>query len=81
MSGYPIRVGVVFGPGRQIRPVWFERNGEKAHIDQLCLHWKSEGCNGLRDHFSVRTGDDLAELVFDRNLSVWRLQGQSAGGG
>lgn len=69
----PIRVAVVFGPGKTIRPVWFEWRQRKHTICQTTYRWKDRIGDDLRLHFSVTDGEALYELVYNTSDQCWTL--------
>jgi hypothetical protein len=69
----PIRVAVVFGPGRQIKPVWFEWRRRKHAIQQTTYTWTDQVGDDTRLHFSVSDGEALFELVYSTASQHWTL--------
>ena len=69
----PIRVAVVFGPGRQIKPVWFEWRRRKHAIQQTTYTWSDRVGDDTRLHFSVSDGEALFELVYNTVSQSWTL--------
>jgi len=69
----PIRVAVVFGPGRQIKPVWFEWRRRKHAIQQTTYTWTDRVGDDTRLHFSVSDGEALFELVYNTVSQSWTL--------
>lgn len=71
----PIRVAVVFGPGRTIKPVWFDWKNRKHAILETTYYWTDvKGC-AKRLHFSVRDEGGLYELTYDTHEQTWELSG------
>jgi hypothetical protein len=71
--GEPIRVAVVFGPGRRITPVWFDWRNRKHAIIETTYTWSDSKGDARRLHFSVRDGGGLYELVYDTREQTWEL--------
>lgn len=69
----PIRVAVVFGPGRSIKPVWFEWRHRKHTISQTTYSWSDRLGETTRLHFSVSDGEALFELVYNTGDQCWSL--------
>jgi hypothetical protein len=66
-------VAVVFGPGRQIKPVWFEWRRRKHAIQQTTYTWSDRVGDDTRLHFSVSDGEALFELVYNTVSQSWTL--------
>ena len=71
----PIRVAVVFGPGRTIKPVWFDWKNRKHSVLETTYTWSDLKGNGKRLHFSVRDDGGLFELTYDTTDQTWELSG------
>ena len=69
----PIRVAVVFGPGSNIRPVWFEWRRRKHTISSTTYKWSDRVGEETRLHFSVTDGEALFELVYNTSDQRWTL--------
>jgi hypothetical protein len=69
----PIRVAVVFGPGRTIKPVWFEWRRRKYTISQTTYAWTDKVGEATRLHYSVSDGEALFELVYNTVDQCWTL--------
>ncbi len=69
----PIRVAVVFGPGRAVKPVWFEWRRRKHTITQTTYSWSDRVGDDTRLHFSVTDGEALFELVYSTTRQNWEL--------
>jgi hypothetical protein len=72
----PVRVGAVFGPGSQIRPVWFDWRRRKYEIGEVTYRWQEREGSTTAIHFTVTAGGALYELVFDTGRQSWVLAGQ-----
>lgn len=68
-----IRVAVVFGPGRVVRPVWFEWKRRKHTISQTTYTWTDKVGEATRLHFSVSDGEALFELIYNTRDQCWSL--------
>ena len=73
MITYPIRVAVVFGPGRAIKPVWFDWQNRKHAILETTYIWTDLKGNAKRLHFSVRDEGALYELTYNTAEQTWEL--------
>jgi hypothetical protein len=71
----PIRVAVVFGPGRTIKPVWFDRLNRKHDILETTYTWTDLKGSTKRLHFAVRDEGGLYELTYDTAEQTWELSG------
>ena len=69
----PIRVAVVFGPGRTIKPVWFEWRRRKHTINRTTYTWSDKVGEDIRLHFSVTDGEALFELIYSTTNQCWTL--------
>lgn len=69
-----IRVGVVHGPGEQLRPVWFDLNRRKHSIREITNSWRERRGESLLWHFHVVDEGALYELVYNLADSSWQLQ-------
>lgn len=71
----PIRVAVVFGPGRIIKPVWFDWRNRKHSVQETTYTWTDLKGNVRRLHFAVRDEGGLYQLTYDTNEQTWSLEG------
>lgn len=71
----PIRVAVVFGPGRTIRPVWFDWKSRKHAVLETTYTWTDLKGSARRLHFAVRDEGGLYELTYDTVDQSWELSG------
>lgn len=69
-----LRVGVVHGPGQQIRPVWFDLNRRKHNIRQVTNVWRARCGDTQLIHFHVTDDGALYELVYNLSTSCWSLE-------
>lgn len=69
----PIRVAVVFGPGKTIKPVWFEWRRRKHTISRTTYTWSDRVGEDTRLHFAVTDGEALFELVYSTTSQGWVL--------
>jgi hypothetical protein len=74
MSGTPVRIAVVFEPGKKARPVWFELNRQQHRVSETTYHWKDSIGNTTLLHYAVTDGDALYELVFNPIDQSWTIQ-------
>ncbi len=75
MSGKPVRIAVVFEPGKKARPVWFELNRRQHKVAETTYHWKDAVGNTPLFHYAVTDGEALYELVFNPIDQSWTLKG------
>lgn len=68
-----IRVAVIFLPGGKIKPVWFDRQGIKYEIKEICSVWSSREGAAKIIHFSVNDGCDTYELKYNSSDYNWSL--------
>ena len=73
MIKFPIRVAVVFGPGRTIKPVWFDWQNRKHSILETTYTWTDLKGSAMRLHFSVRDEGGLYELTYNIAEQTWEL--------
>jgi hypothetical protein len=74
-----IRVAVVFGPGRAIRPVWFDWHNRKHDVLETTYTWSDLKGSARRLHFAVRDDGGLYELTYDTAEQTWELTGLEQG--
>jgi len=74
----PIRVGAIFGPGRQIRPVWFDWQRRKYTVQHITYRWQQQEGETVQLHFAVSDGQSLFELVYDTARQTWSLEALEA---
>jgi hypothetical protein len=71
----PIRTAVVFTPGQQIKPVWFDWHRRQHRIVQTTYSWQEKKGDTTLLHFSVTDGEALYELVYNTKDQTWLLNG------
>ena len=76
----PVRVGVIFGPGRHIRPVWFDWQQRKYPVHEVTYRWQQHDGATLMLHFAVTDGSTLYELAYDTARQTWHLATLEAAG-
>ena len=68
-------MAVVFGPGRTIKPVWFDWHNRKHAILETTYTWSDFKGSACRLHFAVRDGGGLYQLTYDTSEQTWSLEG------
>lgn len=68
-----IRVGVIFGPGPIIRPVWFDWGRRKYEVREVTYTWQERQGEATVLHFAVSDGANLFELTWNSASRVWAL--------
>lgn len=76
--GESVRVGVIFAPGGNIRPVWFDWRRKKHEVKEITYTWHERAGATTTIHFTVTAGGALYELVFDTGQQSWVLAGLEA---
>lgn len=74
----PVRVAVIFAPGKGLRPVWFDRRREKHVVKDVTYTWQDRVGDKPLLHFTVTDGEALYELVYNLLDSSWTLVDQKA---
>jgi hypothetical protein len=69
-----IRVAVIHGPGRKLKPVWFDWNSRKHEVKEVTYHWQHMAGDDLILHYAVSDGTALYELVYNATEQVWVLE-------
>jgi len=69
-----IRVAVIYDPERKPRPIWFDLDGEKATVTEVCYFWTSHVGKALINHYSVNTDRGLYELQLNVLEQKWLLK-------
>ncbi len=69
-----IKVGVVFGGRKKIKPVWFIWEGRTYYIKDITYVWNSQEGQSLLYYFSVtdRAGNPY-ELCYHTDSNTWHL--------
>jgi hypothetical protein len=70
-----IRTAVIFTPGQQIKPAWFEWRRRQHRIIRTTYHWQEQHGATKLLHFSVTDGEALYKLIYNTNDQNWLLQG------
>jgi hypothetical protein len=73
-----VRVAAVFEPGKQIRPVWFERNRRQHKVVEITYNWRNQVGDTQLLHFAVSDGEALFELIYNPLDGSWTLADQQA---
>ncbi len=73
-----IRVAVIHGPGRSLRPVWFDWKSRKHTVTAISYHWQQKSGEKLLLHYAVSTGSALYELVYSVTEQLWMLESVDA---
>lgn len=75
MRGKPVRIAVVYEPGKKPRPVWFELNRRQHKVKETTYYWRDKVGDTPLLHFAVTTDDGggLYELVFNTLDESWTL--------
>ena len=68
-----IRVAVIFGPGDQVRPVWFDWRRRKHEVREVTYSWQERQGEATIHHFAVSDGANLFELAWNSTSRVWLL--------
>lgn len=68
-----IRVAAIFQNGK-VKPVWFDLEGKRYDVKEVCCCWDSrEGAASIL-HYSVWDGKDTYELTYNTMKSIWSLE-------
>jgi hypothetical protein len=74
--GAPIRIAVIYEPGKRIRPVWFELNHRQYRVVDTTYHWRDKIGDTHFPHYAVTDGEGLYELVFSPHDQLWTMNTQ-----
>lgn len=74
----PVRVAVIFAPGKGLRPIWFDRQRQKHVVREVTYTWQDRVGEKPLMHFAVTDGEALYELVYNLLDSSWTLVDQKA---
>jgi hypothetical protein len=74
--GIPVRIAVIYEPGKCIRPVWFELNRKQYRIAEVTYQWRDRIGETQYLHYAVTDGETLYELVFSPLDQSWTLDAQ-----
>ncbi len=75
----PIRTAVLFTPGEQIKPVWFDWRRRQHRIVRTTYRWQEKQGETLLLHFAVTDGETLYELIYNVQQQQWLLNSREAG--
>lgn len=78
IKGKPLRIAVIYEPGRPIKPVWFELNRKKHEIREITYQWRDKVGATILLHYAVTDGTSLFELVFNPSDQSWSLYSQQS---
>ena len=76
LRGDPVRIAVIYEPGKRIRPVWFELNRKQHRIVETTYHWRDKIGEVPYLHYAVTDGEVLYELIFNPLEQIWTLNAQ-----
>ena len=68
-----VRVATIFEPGRRMKPVWFDLDGQQVRITEVCYYWLSSVGTAQIHHYSVNTEVGLFELQFNGLDHSWTV--------
>ncbi|TLM67843.1 MAG: hypothetical protein FDZ69_03330 [Deltaproteobacteria bacterium] len=74
----PVRVAVIFEPGKRLRPVWFDRHRCRHMVRETTYSWQGRAGDKPLLHFTVTDGEALFELVYNPLDGTWLLSDQQA---
>ncbi len=74
--GVPVRIAVIYEPGKRIKPVWFELNRRQYRIVETTYQWKDKVGETSFLHYAVSDGQSLYELIFNPLDQTWTLNTQ-----
>lgn len=74
----PVRVAVIFEPGKGLRLVWFDRHRQQHVVKETTYRWEDRVGEKPHMHFTVTDGEALYELVYSPLDSTWTLTDQQA---
>ena len=75
-KGDPIRIAVIYEPGKRIRPVWFELNRKQHKVVETTYHWRDKIGEANYLHYTVTDGEVLYELIFNPHDQTWTISAQ-----
>ena len=78
IKGKPLRIAVIYEPGKSIKPVWFELNHKKHEVREITYHWRDKVGTTVLLHYAVTDGSNLYELVFNPSDQSWSLYSQQS---
>lgn len=76
MPGKPVRIAVLFEPGKKACPVWFELDRRQHRLQPASYHWQVRVGDRQLLHYAVSDGEALYELVFDPADQSWTIHEQ-----
>ena len=76
MQGIPIRVAVIFEPGKKAMPVWFQLNRRQHKVLETTYFWKDKVGETPLFHYAVTYGEALYKLIFSPVDQSWTLYRQ-----
>ena len=78
LRGDPIRIAVIYEPGKRVKPVWFELNHKQHKVVETTYHWRDKIGDAHYLHYTVTDGDVLYELIFNPLDQIWTLNSQQS---
>ena len=66
-KGDPVRIAVIYEPGKCIRPVWFELNHKQHKVVETTYHWRDK--IGEAHYFIIQS----LTVICCTNLSSTRM--------
>ena len=69
-----VKVAVVFETNGTIVPVWFDANGQRVKVQEVCYRWSHmEGAATILN-FAVWDGVQTWELAYNVKAEYWNLR-------
>lgn len=78
LQGKPVRIAVVFEPGKKAKPVWFEIDRKQHKIARTTYFWKDRVGDVPLLHFAVvaEESGDLYEIIYNTHDLSWMIYPQ-----
>lgn len=77
-KGEPVRVAVIFEPGKGLRVVWFDRHRQQHQVKETTYRWQDRKGDQPLMHFAVTDGEGLFVLTYSPLDSTWTITDQQA---
>lgn len=74
----PVRVAVVFEPGKGLQVVWFDRRRRQYRVRETTYRWQDRQGDRPLMHFAVTDGEGLFVLTYSPLDSTWTIMDQQA---
>ena len=69
-----VKVAVIFSEGKKPKPIWFNYDGERFDIAEICYFWTFNDGAATVSCYSVTTDKGFFELTFNSISLAWEAE-------